>query len=293
MNKEQLSSSPERKEGEIISQLSSVVILRDGRLAFIGWTASGTPVVVRNETQLSPEMKQSFAAYNKARLKLRKITSGSIDAYNYYYTGTTFDYPENADDLVTLWVKNAKDEVENVLLSEQEALESIVEAKNCWQTVDPQDANDRQVSAHSMFTLFLPDNDDLYKKQAVLFKPEIKTEGNETPFTVFVCGILEKLLRMNAKRYSGAIESLQEYENTQSTANFYLKLRKLGLISFRNEELQSIAREAGLLRKLEKFGIIKINQGKQGEFTPEVKARLEKLTIAQLFQITETMLEVF
>lgn len=275
-------------------------------LIFLGWTKNDLPIVVGSEDCLSREARVSFTNFQISGLDIKEIPYQELTAIEYVGTGSAVDFQDThdqkAEDLVTYFVKTA-DGDKSLAIPELTLLQAIIEASlNPWQDIGHSKIGDLTVTAKPMFTLFLP-SPNLGRKtaSAVLFKPVIEDESNESTFKSFVRQSLGRLLILDEsqspetqKGYVKAAAELAGIKGKGAVETILRSLKNLGFIDYDEESLES-SKKAGREFKAKMLGLVnlfvEISEGRIEEARhPRPYYDIDSLDTQRLVELSRRML---
>lgn len=301
------------QETQKLNILSAVICSTEARREktfFIGWNGRGNPVVVEDQNLLTDEAQQSYDAHRMAGLRTKTADFTQINPLEYILTGEAVDFKDTkerkAEDLVTFQVNDGNGRSKTIYLPERLLFQAIVDANEPFQDTGGSRLLMSITSARSMYTLLVPAPEmGRGAALAILFKPTIEGQANEPDFKAFIRQAVGKLLVLDESQpregQKGYLEAAAKVAGTNfkgGPLDTLFALRKLGLVDFKDEAIESLRKRGReLLSKGLKigrlFGLIDVSNERLERITsPMPDYDVDKLDIAQLFELAEAMLEV-
>jgi hypothetical protein len=283
-----------------------------GELVFIGWTKSGKPLVSEEMSDLDKNAMESLEAFEMSGLPTRKIYSPKVTPLEYSFTGPAVDFKDKgnkkAEDLITYGVVNENGENKKISLGERAVLSAIAASNNPWQNISSTKMGDVAIEASPMYTLIISSKDKKREKDdvAILFKPTLAGESNEATFKAFIRNTIGRLLVLDESQSSGsrkgylraAAQFAGEKSKSMNTLDMFLKLRKMGLIDFRDEWLDGMKQKgrnitAGGLKFARALGLVEFSDETLDRFKdPLPYYDVDALDIDTLIELAEKMYHI-
>ncbi len=306
-------SQKEQEKAGQIDRLSGVFRVAGSRRygdesAFIGWTKDDQPTVAMSETQLTQQARESYTNFQISGLAIKRISYKVLTAAEYVSTGSAVDFQDKgskkAEDLLTYQIMSAGNH-KSIAIPELMILQAIIEASDDpWQEIGHSKIGDLAVTAKSMFTLFLPTpNAGEGTVLAVLFKPVIEDESNESAFKGFIRQTLGRLLILDEsqvlqcqKGYVKAAAGLAGSKSRGTGEVILRSLKNLGFIDYDEESLEGI-RRTGREFKAKMLGLVNffvdVGEGRIEEAKhPRPYYDIDSLDVEQLVELSRRMLAV-
>lgn len=277
-------------------------------LVFVGWTKDDQPTMVTSEAQLSEQARESYTNFQISGLEIKRIPYRVLTVAEYVSTGSAIDFQDKgskkAEDLVTYQIKMVGSN-KSVAVPELTILQAIIETSdNPWQDIGHSKIGDLAITAKSMFTLFLPTpNVGEGTALAVIFKPIIEAESNESTYKGFIRQTLGRLLILDEsqepqyqKGYVKAAAGLAGVKGKGAGEIILRSLKNLGFIDFDNEGLEGL-KKAGREFKARMLGLanlfVEVSEGRIEEARhPRPYYDIDSLGVEQLVDLSQRMLTV-